>query len=454
MFFQNTSFKILLIGFLFFSMNLDSISYNWEKLSGTNNYVNFLRFSKYSKNTLYVGSDVQATDFSTNNISFLFFGDGFQVSKDLGNTFSEPYLLDYSVFDVAEGFSDNKLVLMASVRKQDFGRIVITNDGGETWDLETNRCESSAQLTRIFSISEENKYKLYASAINSNSGFRFSDDFFVNCNISSDVKINARDISVSQIEPSTIYLVADNVSKQKVLVSKDKGQTWLDASLGLENYRILSVQASPQDRGTVFIGVDSITSTGKIIGMGIFMSIDYGASWVNVGALGASVYDIQFHPSNPKFWAAAGGDKGVFVSGKSGTYWENKNEGLPENFFARKVAIPDIEPTNDGIIVYASIYGNGIYKSSAITTSVEDEYTSQNDMDFNIFPNPASDFINIKSKNNSNLKYEIVGILSNIIKDGEINNNSNIDIQNLSAGTYFLRIFDGKDFKIFKFAKI
>jgi hypothetical protein len=453
---KNILAKTFIYGLLIIAINFEfSYSKTWEKVPGTLNYVNFIKFSEYFKTTLYVGSDAQPTDFTTNNISFPFFGDGFQVSKNSGETFSTPYLTDYSIYDLIEVISQDNAVLAVSARKQDLGRVIVSNELGVSWDMETKRCESPSQITRFYQTKEGDKYRIYASAINSTSGFRYSDNFFGNCNLSSEVSINTRDISVSKTNPSVIYLAADNVAKQKVLVSKDKGVTWLGASVGLENYRILCVQVSPTDEKTVLVGADSVSPTGKIIGIGIFMSKDYGTTWTNVGAKGASIYDIQFHPSNPKYWAAAGGDKGVYISGTNGSYWEASTDGLPDGYFARKVAIPDVAPTSAGIIVYASIYGNGIFKSQPITTDINDENILSEKDKYRIFPNPVNEVLNINVGNsNSIINYDILDILSNKILSGQFSGNSSIDLSSFSTGIYFIRLNDSGIIKVLKFNKL
>jgi len=452
--FYKKNFMCLMMVLVIASFPVDSlISQTWKKVPGTNNYVNFLRFSQYDKEKLFVGSDAVETDFSSNNINFPFFGYGYQTSTNSGQTFSESMLTDYSIWDIIESPSDKNLLLI-SARKQDIGKIFLSSDGGISWDEETKRCESSSQITRFYGIKDGDHDTFYASMINSENGFRYTNDNFVSCLSVEGTKVNARDLAVSKKNPSVMYLVADNVSKFHVLFSSDKGQTWNDRSSSLENYRILSVQTSPLNEAIVIVGADSISPTGKIIGMGIFYSDDYGMNWKNVGAMGASVYDIQFHPTDSKFWAAAGGDKGVFISGTGGDYWELSTDGLPEDLFARKIAIPDINTTSEGIYVYASIYGNGIYKSERITTSVNDEENSNNNLISGIYPNVVNEWFSVNVKNNSNtLNYEIYDILGNVVNLGSINGNSIIDVMELSTGTYFVKFTDTKQIQYLKFIK-
>lgn len=436
---KNTILYFLLISIIVCLPTENINSQTWKKLPGTNSYINFLRFSSYDKNKLFIGSDINETDMTTNNINFPFFGDGFQISTDGGATFSNAILSDNSIYDLIESPS-NAQILLVSARRQDIGRVYLSMDGGNTWDDTTKRCESSSQIMEFSSAVENNKDMFYASNLNSNFGLRYSDNYFATCSESEKALTNARDLAVSKSNPKVMYLAGDNVSTSKVLCSTDGGETWEDRSIGIEKYRILSISVSPVNEAIVLIGADSITPTAKIIGKGIYYSEDYGKTWVNVGADGASVFDIQYHPENPKYWAAAGGFAGVFVSGKNGKSWQVSTDGLPSNSFIRKVAIPNEPPTEDGIFIYASVYGVGLYKSSRLTDISDEQNYLSNNIVKQIYPIPANDILNISLSNGIDYAdYEIIDYLGNLIMKGNVQTFSSINIQNLPTSSYFIK---------------
>lgn len=72
--------------------------------------------------------------------------------------------------------------------------------------------------------------------------------------------------------------------------------------------------------------------------------------------------------------------------------------------------------------------------------------------DFFIFPNPASDLINIMiSDNPGKMVYSVFNPIGSKVSEGEIYGNScSIDISNLTSGVYFLKLFDGKNERIEK----
>ena len=63
----------------------------------------------------------------------------------------------------------------------------------------------------------------------------------------------------------------------------------------------------------------------------------------------------------------------------------------------------------------------------------------------NYYPNPAIDFITLKSDFNNNEKYLILNNLGQIVLDGEIRNNHEIiNLSNLSSGIYVLKVKNNK----------
>ena len=69
--------------------------------------------------------------------------------------------------------------------------------------------------------------------------------------------------------------------------------------------------------------------------------------------------------------------------------------------------------------------------------------------DFVIFPNPVSDKLFVKGKNN--FDFIISNGVGQILK--EVNNKNSADVSSLSKGIYFVKIIDGKNATIKKFIK-
>jgi hypothetical protein len=78
------------------------------------------------------------------------------------------------------------------------------------------------------------------------------------------------------------------------------------------------------------------------------------------------------------------------------------------------------------------------------------DITTSNDVEFEIFPNPSSNFITIKSTNKTNLKFSVFSTFGKLVINGELDNiNDIIDLSELDPQLYILKI-DGSSYKIIK----
>lgn len=74
---------------------------------------------------------------------------------------------------------------------------------------------------------------------------------------------------------------------------------------------------------------------------------------------------------------------------------------------------------------------------------------------FNIYPNPAEDFINVETNNLVETNYSIVNLYGQTVKSGVLKDETIISIKNLSAGMYLVRFYNKTDNEIgnYKFIK-
>ena len=78
------------------------------------------------------------------------------------------------------------------------------------------------------------------------------------------------------------------------------------------------------------------------------------------------------------------------------------------------------------------------------------DITTSNDVEFEIFPNPSSNLITIKSTNKTNLKFSVFSTFGKLVINGELDNiNDIIDLSELDPQLYILKI-DGSSYKIIK----
>lgn len=447
--FQKISFLLILISII----TVPSLfSQQWTKIQGTSLYLNGIFLNPQNPQQIIVSSDDVPTDFSEQNINFPYFGvgqNGYRISTDGGNSFSDPILSGYSVYNIHQATNNNNL-WFASVRRFSLGGVLISSNAGSTWEQFDLKCSGSQQITKIISRTDNsNNLELYASAVNTDEGFKYSFNNFDDCLTNEDLDIQSLDISISPLDKNLMFIAGDGFHNGGVYRSYDNGKTWLKDSSGLQNKRVLCVLPSAFDKAWVICGVDSIDLNKFRYGKGIYLSQDTGKTWKPVGAFGSTVFALAQHPLYPKFIAAACDKDGVYLSGSFGWSWEKFSNGLPNDSSVRYVAIPAIDSTNEGIIVYAGVFGDGLYKSGRIKTTVEDSEKFLNI--YNIFPNPAREFIEIYGPNKGlrflgqkksiNI-YNVLGECIMSLESLDANSLQRIDISSVPSGIYIVRIED------------
>ena len=91
-----------------------------------------------------------------------------------------------------------------------------------------------------------------------------------------------------------------------------------------------------------------------------------------------------------------------------------------------------------------------MYDINGLINCGSTDITISSDIDFEIYPNPSSDFLTIKSYFKTNLNYSVYSSIGKLVINGKLDNLNNIiDIYNLEPQLYILKI-DGKSYKIIK----
>lgn len=448
--------KILLIfaGFTFFLFILSttvviSFSQSWIKIETPKPYINGITFDRSNPDKFILASDSIPVDYNESPIQFYPIpGFGLEYTVDGGQTYSERKLDGYIVLDVVQSSFEEDTYYASLVNVSGRGSVAVTKDGGDTWSIDQKGCEGIYKIFR-FAVDNESG-RIYSATINSDYGIKYSDDEFVTCNAFKNLSISARDIKVSPLNSNWLFCASDDIFSGQVWRSFDKGISWMSDENGLSRLRIHSVQPSGLIENLVVCGADSVKKDGSTRGIGIYMSIDTGKTFQLMTAIDAHVYDIQIHPSDPNYMAAACGKQGVFVSGNGGIWWEVFNDGLPDEFDVRRVSFPPINSNNDGVVVYAGLYNDGLFKSTRILTSI-DKYPVMKDRGLdvvNIFPMPASEYTNVQWRCGKSgiytvdlydIRGELISNISNqFYNSGEFT--SVINLSGLNSGLYILKI--------------
>lgn len=241
-----------------------------------------------------------------------------------------------------------------------------------------------------------------------------------------------------------------------------------------------------------------IDDAGKIsmtVGIEVYSSIDGGATWTNnsngLEVMDASdlIFDLQKDPLNVNRMALAS-SKGIFISEDGGVNWDRKTTSLVFNVafstereggiiastyssefteFALHYSIDSGENwetiSNEQLLSVGSRSSVYIFDETSVKIYINTydlgllEYTLTLDVagtpDFQngdgaiaVYPNPASDVLNISLKSSTVTQVAIYSLAG--AKVMEIEDASQLDISQLAAGMYLVRVMDNNKGVFFK----
>ena len=180
----------------------------------------------------------------------------------------------------------------------------------------------------------------------------------------------------------------------------------------------------------------------------IHVSDDYGQNWNTIASdlpdLGINNIEVLPQSSDSVIFVAT--DGGVYFTKNSGNNWERAGNNMPI------ILVFDIEidlPSNRLVAGTFSRSIQSISLDSLLDFAVGIEEIEAA-IQFSVYPNPASEFIRIKSSSRSNdIDWQIVNIYGQVIKRGYGINNT-IDISDLSPGSYVFVPEQGQKTKFLK----
>ncbi|MCZ6595679.1 MAG: T9SS type A sorting domain-containing protein [Bacteroidetes bacterium] len=241
-------------------------------------------------------------------------------------------------------------------------------------------------------------------------------------------------ISVSPFDSQRIYVGTDDGN---VWVTPDGGTIWNNVSSGLPDRWVTSVYASPIDTDVVYITLSGYRY-GEDSGH-VYMSENAGTSWVDIGTglPDIPVNDIIMDRFANLYLAT---DIGVLASLDDGTTWEVLGDNMPA------VVVTDMHIHESDELLYAATYGRSVYKLDLSSNPLSTE-TSVIVEDISVYPNPATDHVNIVlSDSAENVSVELYDTMGRIVIDKVTSeeNRIKINISGIASGVYYLKIYVAK----------
>ncbi len=171
------------------------------------------------------------------------------------------------------------------------------------------------------------------------------------------------------------------------------------------------------------------------------------------------VYDIAINIDDSKKLVAAT-DLGIWTSDDGGQTWKEANNGM------ERVPVFSIKQYEDrpwmGPTFYIGTHGRGFFMSNSQVTGVEEPQTEVNTTNLSVYPNPATDNINLtfNLQKTSNVFVSVIDLTGKQVFNTELysvgsgNQNIPINVSDLKAGTYLVFLKQNGRQEVKKFIKL
>ncbi|MEM7085562.1 MAG: T9SS type A sorting domain-containing protein [Bacteroidota bacterium] len=241
-------------------------------------------------------------------------------------------------------------------------------------------------------------------------------------------------IDVSPANSDLIYAGTDDGN---IWVTEDGGTNWTNISGTLPDRWVTKVKADPifEDRVyATFSGYRYGEDDGHV-----FFSDDRGANWADIttNLPDIPINDIEVTTFQGILIAT---DIGVMQTDIEGGDWVPFGDNLPSVVVTDLFAYP---PNSEAKHMYAATYGRSSYKIYVGELGIEDGAIKQS----RIYPNPATDFVNIELPNTSGafkvMIYDSMGREVSELYTSE-ENKMKLDVSGMASGIYYVKILEGE----------
>ncbi len=260
-------------------------------------------------------------------------------------------------------------------------------------------------------------------------------------------------IATSYTSTDSLYCATGAYETNHIHVfrSIDGGSNYVDITQGLPNRYPRRIVVDPHNSKIIYI-VFAGFGTGHI-----FRSKDAGAHWTD---LSTSLPDLPFHclcldPQFPNM-IYAGCDFTVFVSSDTGKTWTSLATGFPDAVMVFDLVI---SPSNRNLLAFT--FGHGVYTMQLPGVKYHNsaiEYTKASNSNFDLYPNPALDYIYLDFHRPVGIKdpIEIFDVNGKLVQSEQAPESSNMiktDISGLNQGVYFIKFTLNGEAIVRKFLK-
>ena len=234
--------------------------------------------------------------------------------------------------------------------------------------------------------------------------------------------------AISPLNTQHWYVATDN---GLFFTSKDEGLSWTNHYVNVPGSHYLygsSIYPSHIDTNTIYMAGSGYSNAP------VLKSVDGGESFTTMreGMPATLVFQIVANEDESRFFAATEAGPYVFIT-EEDRWYPMYGLAAPVTRYWSVEYVPEIQTARFGT------YGRGIWDFKlSETTPTEDLFGAYHFL-FEIYPNPATDALYIKSENENMAKYQIFDINGKKLIHGDVDSKA-IDLSQLSAGTYVINV--------------
>lgn len=337
------------------------------------------------------------------------------------------------------------------------GRIYYSDDGGFDFNLAIDGIddEDTRNWDMPIIMSTHSSNLLYTGTdrlyYSDNPGFPFWNPVTDNLTDQDTSELASRNQNISAIdeskfEPFLVYVGTGDGNLWKIKADNNEA---LNTTNDLPNQYITSVYTSPNIEDNVYVsysGYRDNDNTPKI-----YRSTNKGDTWESIeGNLpNLAINDIWIYPNYQDSVIIIGTDGGVYLTENAGVSWDRLGSDMPI------VPVYDVDWNEANNEVIAGTFARSIMTFPLDSMDIVNEtpvstappITAVKVERLKLYPNPASDYINVQYANNEAGKTaEIVlldaqgRLLQQFQNDAQGKTEQRLNIQDLPNGTYFVKV--------------
>jgi|GEM_PF-4597819 len=294
-------------------------------------------------------------------------------------------------------------------------QLIKTTDAGATWDSVSNISFSGVSRSQVYfyTMTFVNETVGFALLDNNNVIFKTTDGGKTWTGIDT----SAYTTRLYALDANNIYALSNG----GIIYSNDGESTWKKTPSTSFGNRTLN--------NVLFLSSNNGYITGDF--GNLFHTTDGGATW-NQPTLDTAVnlFDIQFLDANDAIISAAADI--TFSSTDGGTTWKHHYEPDPNGFFLYDLQNAYFFDKDNGAAMYSSLFFNELLYNTHLSSGIHK--VSENTVNLDIYPNPSTGLINIRT---NGLKG--AGVLSVFNSTGKVVFKENVEgdsYQALSLSNY------------------